>query len=60
MKTKRFWMPAITALFMMAFAGGCKDENVGVVGVCPVVLSTDPTNGATNIPLEKIISVTFR
>ncbi len=59
MKTKRFWMPAIAALFMMAFVGGCKDEKVGVVGVCPLVVSTDPTNGATNIPLEKIIKVTF-
>lgn len=52
-------MPAIAALFMMAFVGGCKDDNVGVVGVCPLVLSTNPTNGATNIPLEKIITVTF-
>ncbi|MBK8371050.1 MAG: Ig-like domain-containing protein [Saprospiraceae bacterium] len=28
-------------------------------GVCPVVISTIPTNGATNVPFDQVISVTF-
>ena len=61
MKTKRqlLWVPAIIALFLATFIGGCKDENVGIIGVCPVVESTNPTNLATNVPLDKIITVTF-
>lgn len=59
MKTRNFWMAAIASLFLAWFTGGCRDENVEVVGVCPVVESTDPDNLATNVPLDKIISVTF-
>ena len=60
MKTKRkgLWIPAITAL-LLAFMGGCKDEKVGIVGVCPVVQSTDPANLATGVPLDKTITVVF-
>lgn len=61
MKTKRqmLWIPAILALFLATFLGGCKDQNVEIVGVCPVVESTDPINLATNVPLDKIVTVTF-
>ena len=61
MKTKRqlLWVPAIIALFLATFFGGCKDENVGIIGVCPIVESTNPINLATNVPLDKIITVTF-
>ena len=60
MKTirKGLWVPAITAL-LLAFMGGCKDEKVGKVGVCPVVQSTDPTNLATGVPLDKTIKIVF-
>lgn len=60
MKTNRkgLWIPAITAL-LLAFMGGCKDEKVGIVGVCPVVQSTDPANLATGVPLDKTITVVF-
>ena len=60
MKTirKGLWVPAITAL-LLAFMGGCKDEKVGKEGVCPVVQSTDPTNLATGVPLDKTIKVVF-
>jgi hypothetical protein len=58
-KTKRLWAFTIIAFFLAAFIGGCKDENVGVVGVCPQVLSTNPANLATNIPLDQVITVTF-
>jgi len=29
------------------------------LGVCPVVLSTTPTDGATDVPLESHVTVTF-
>jgi hypothetical protein len=58
MKTK-IWITAIAACIMAAFIGGCKDENVETVGVCPLVVSTTPVNLAVNIPLEQVVTVTF-
>lgn len=59
MKTKKLWMTAIAVLFLAAFVGGCKDENVGKIGKCPTVTSTDPKDLATGVPLDKVISITF-
>ena len=59
MKTKKLWISALAGLFLAFFIGGCVDENVETVGVCPLVLSTDPANLATNVPLDKAITVTF-
>lgn len=59
MKTKKIWITAIVALLMAAFVGACKDDNVGKVGLCPLVVSTDPAKLATGVPLDKIISITF-
>ena len=62
MKTKRkgLWMTAVTAIFMAALIGGCKkDKYVETPGVCPVVISTNPTKGATGVPLDQIVTVTF-
>jgi hypothetical protein len=58
MKTK-FLLTSIAAFFMAAFIGGCKDENVETIGVCPLVVSTTPANLAANVPLEQTITVTF-
>src|SRR5450759_1585095 len=59
-KRKRLWKTAIAALFLAALIGGCKkDDFVEIVGVCPVVISTDPADGATSVPLDKIITATF-
>ena len=59
-KRKKLWITAIAALCMVAFIGGCKkDKYVPIVGVCPVVQSTDPADHATNVPRNKIITVTF-
>jgi hypothetical protein len=49
---------AIAALFLATFTG-CEDKNVEIVGVCPAVISTNPTNGATLVPLDQIITMTF-
>ena len=61
MKTKRqrLWMTIISALCLTAFLGGCKDEKVGIVGVCPVVESTSPVKLATSVPLGTIVKATF-
>ena len=60
MKTKSLWMTAAAVFFMAAFLSGCKkDTFVATVGVCPLVVSTDPANLATGVPLNKIITATF-
>ena len=61
MKTKRLklWIPAIVALLMATLLSGCKDEKIGIVGLCPIVASTVPANLATNVPLNQVITATF-
>lgn len=59
MKTKKLWTPALAGLCLAFLIGGCVDENVERVGVCPLVLSTNPGDLATNVPLDKAITVTF-
>ncbi len=40
--------------------GSCKkDDYVEIDGVCPVVISAIPANGATDVPFGQLISVTF-
>ena len=59
-KRKLLFTTAIAVLSLTAFLGSCKkDDFVQVDGVCPVVLSTDPAAGATNVALNKVITVTF-
>ncbi len=53
-------MTAIAAFFLAALIGGCKkDDFVVINSVCPVVISTDPANLATGVPLDKVITATF-
>lgn len=61
MKTKSnvLWITTVSALFMAVFLGSCKDENVEVVGLCPAVVSTNPANTATAIPLNQVITIKF-
>ena len=58
MKKKKL-LTAIAILSIVFLAGCKKDDFVGVVGVCPLVVSTNPINGATNVPLTKVITATF-
>jgi hypothetical protein len=47
-------------LVSVVFMSGCKkDEYLAKVGVCPLVVSTIPINGAVGVPLNQVISVTF-
>jgi hypothetical protein len=56
---KGLWLTATAVAFLVAYLGGCKDENVATIGVCPAVVSTNPSDAATNVPLNQIITVTF-
>ena len=48
-------------LLLVVFIAGCKkDDFTGeVVGLCPVVVSTDPMDKAVDVVLNKVISATF-
>jgi len=59
-KSKLLLSTAFAVLSLAAFLGGCKkDDFVEVDSVCPLVISTDPANGATNVARDKVITVTF-
>ena len=57
MKTRRqrLWIPGIVALFLATLLNGCKDEKVGIVGVClnTYTLNVTATNGTVaKIPTQ--------
>ena len=59
-KGKLLLTTAIAALSVAAILGSCKkDDFVQVDAVCPLVISTDPAAGATNVALNKVITITF-
>lgn len=58
MKTKKLLLTF--AILFIALISSCeKDDFVEIDGVCPVVTITSPLNGATNVPLDQLISVDF-
>jgi hypothetical protein len=61
MKTRKmnFWMFATAALFMLVNISACEDEDVGIEGVCPLVVSTSPANLDIGVPLNQVVTVTF-
>jgi general stress protein CsbA len=58
MKMKKL-LTTFTIILVVLFAGCKKDDYVEVIGVCPLVISTDPVNGAVSVPYNKIITATF-
>ncbi len=58
MKTNKL-LTVISLLMIVLFAGCEKDDYLETIGICPLVVSTDPANGDTNVPLDKVITVTF-
>jgi len=44
---------------VIVFTACQEDDYEEIIGVCPVVVSTDPVNLAVAVPLDKIILVTF-
>jgi hypothetical protein len=61
MKKKELCKVATIVLLLAAFMGSCnkKDNFVEVPGACPIVIATSPANGATSVPLAKVVTVTF-
>lgn len=61
--TRYSWLINRTSLvlLLMAFTmWQCeKDDYIEVVGDCPEVISTNPANGATGVPLNQIITAKF-
>ncbi|MDY0199597.1 MAG: ice-binding family protein [Tenuifilaceae bacterium] len=56
-----FITPLMTLLLLTVIMSQCKkDDFTGeVVGVCPIVLSTNPIDEAINVPLNQVITATF-
>ena len=57
---KKLRLLTILAIVTVIFFAGCKkDEYKATVGVCPLVVSTIPTDKAIDVPLNQIVSATF-
>lgn len=51
---------ATLIIVLVALMSGCKkNEYQATVGVCPLVVSTIPVNGAVDVPLSQVVSATF-
>ena len=51
----------LVSLFVISFMGGCKkiDEQTGLTGVCPIVISTSPLDNASAVSLSTTVNATF-
>ncbi|MDP2089566.1 MAG: Ig-like domain-containing protein [Flavobacteriaceae bacterium] len=58
MKVKNLLLP-FAILFIALFSSCAKDDFEEIEFVCPLVISTDPVNGATSVVLNKTITATF-
>lgn len=58
MKIKKSLL-TIAILFIALISGCAKDDFEETAGVCPVVTVSSPENGAINVPLDQVISVSF-
>lgn len=57
---KELWLKSVLVMLLSIFIGGCIDENIEVIGECPVVISTDPANSTeSNVPLSQVVNATF-
>ncbi|MFA6360793.1 MAG: Ig-like domain-containing protein, partial [Dysgonamonadaceae bacterium] len=54
-------MPLLITLLLSVFMTQCKEDDYEgeVTGVCPLVILTDPADGAVKVPLNKMITATF-
>lgn len=52
-------LTTFTIILVVLIAGCKKDDYVETIGVCPLVISTDPVNGANSVPYNKVISAKF-
>lgn len=58
MKQKKLLITIVLSIVVLII--GCsKDDFNEIIGECPVVESTNPSDGVTNVPLNQVITVTF-
>ncbi|WGQ10652.1 ice-binding family protein [Pedobacter gandavensis] len=59
--SKIYQMLFFGILTVLTSIGACKKDDFKdeIVGLCPVVVSTDPMDKAVDVPLNKVISITF-
>ena len=50
---------AFAILFIALISGCSKDDFIETIGICPIVESSIPTDGATGVALNQIITATF-
>ena len=58
MKIKEL-LAALTLILVVLISGCKKSDYVAKVGICPMVVSTIPVNGAVVVPLNQVVSATF-
>jgi len=58
MKAKKLLLTFAIAIIAL-FSGCAEDDFVETVGICPIVESTIPADGASGVPLNQIITATF-
>ena len=58
MKTKNLLL-TFAILFIALISGCAEDDFIAPEGICPVVQSTTPVNGALAVPFRQLISATF-
>ncbi|WAC03108.1 Ig-like domain-containing protein [Lacinutrix neustonica] len=52
MKIKNLILPFV--ILCISLFSGCSDDDFQeVIGLCPVVTSTNPVDGAINVPLDR-------
>jgi hypothetical protein len=51
----------LTLLLLVSLTGSCKKttEETGLTGICPEVVSTNPVNAATGVPINATVNATF-
>ena len=58
MKIKKL-LTTFSIILVVLFAGCRQDDYVETIGVCPLVVSTDPANTAVSVPYNKVVTATF-
>ncbi|WP_300566615.1 Ig-like domain-containing protein [Flavobacterium sp.] len=58
MKAKKLLTSLIVSVIVL-FTGCEKDDFEETVGLCPIVLTTNPANNATFVPVDQVITATF-
>src|SRR5471030_2122841 len=58
---RKAYIALIVFISFLLLAAGCRKmtEVVGVIGLCPQVISTNPADSADNVPVDAPISAVF-